>query len=127
MARQLGVSVDTVRYYEKAGLADPPARDAGGRRRYADADVAWLVFLVRMRSTGMGVALLADYAAARRLGPASAGVRRAILHRHRADVAARVAELTSCLTLIDQKIDDFARLEAYLAETTTPHQEEAPA
>ena len=68
VAEALDVSVDTVRYYEKVGLADGPLRDSGGRRRYSTEEVDWLQFLVRMRSTGMPIRLLQTYAAARRLG-----------------------------------------------------------
>ena len=46
MVEALGVSVDMLRFYEKAGLADPPPRDGGGRRRYGDDDVGWLESLV---------------------------------------------------------------------------------
>lgn len=125
VAQALDVSVDTVRYYERIGVADVPLRDGGGRRRYSTADVEWLQFLVRMRSTGMPIRLLQTYAAARLLGPSSAGQRRQILEQHRAEVAARIAELSTSLALIDHKIDNYARLEADLAGAH--HQEEVPA
>ena len=32
LSRRSGLSVDTLRYYEKVGLIEPPARDGGGRR-----------------------------------------------------------------------------------------------
>lgn len=126
VAQTLGVSVDTLRYYEKAGLADAPGRDTGGRRRYTDAEAGWLQFLVRMRSTGMPIRLLHTYAAARALGDSSAGQRRQILAVHRAEVAARIAELTDSLALIDHKIDNYSRVEADLAATVTLP-EEVPA
>lgn len=126
VAQVLDVSVDTVRYYEKVGLSDGPLRDSGGRRRYSTAEVDWLRFLVRLRSTGMPIRLLQTYAAARRLGPASAGQRRQILEQHRAEVAARIDELTVSLGLIDYKIDNYARVEADLTRTH-PQQEEVPA
>lgn len=126
VARALDVSVDTVRYYEKIGLADLPLRDSGGRRRYSRADVEWLQFLVRMRSTGMPIRLMQTYAAARQLGPSSSGQRRQILEQHRAEAAARVAELTASLALIDYKIDNYARVESDLARTHS-QQEEVPA
>ena len=117
VAEALDVSVDTLRYYEKARLADPPARDLGGRRRYTDQDVAWLRFLVRMRTTGMPIALLQAYAAGRREGPNGARRRREILEQHRADVVARLHELSECLALIDRKIENYSAVEAGLAST----------
>ena len=122
VAETLHVSVDTVRYYEKAGLLDRPGRDSGGRRRYRPEEVEWLRFLVRMRSTGMPIRLMQSYAAARKLGLSSAAQRRQILEQHRAEVAARIAELPESLSLIDYKIANNARLEA-----TPAQQEEVPA
>ncbi len=117
VAQALQVSVDTVRYYEKIGLADSPERDSGGRRRYTSVESEWLRFLVRMRATGMPIRLMQTYATARRLGPCSAAQRRQILAQHRAEVLARIAELTDSLTLINHKIDSDARIEADLAPT----------
>jgi len=40
VARQAGVSVDTVRYYERRGLLRPAGRLPSGYRRYTEAAVA---------------------------------------------------------------------------------------
>jgi len=101
IAESLTISVDAVRYYERIGLIQPPHRDSAGRRRYTDDDAGWLQFLVRMRATGMPIRLLQTYATARTLGDSSIGRRRQILVQHRAEVAARIAELTESLAVID--------------------------
>jgi len=46
-SRELGVSVDTLRYYEKIGLLPRIARDPGGRRRYEPSDLSRLRFIRR--------------------------------------------------------------------------------
>ncbi len=117
MAETLTISVDAVRYYERIGLIEPPHRDSAGRRRYTDNDAVWLQFLVRMRATGMPIRMLQTYAAARALGADSIGQRKQILVQHRADVAARIAELSESLAVIDYKIDNYTRIEADLAAT----------
>jgi len=48
-ARQTGLSVDTLRYYEKMGLLPNVARDSGGRRRYGSDDISRLRFIQRAR------------------------------------------------------------------------------
>ncbi len=40
VARQLGVSERTLRYYEEVGLVRPALHEPGGSRRYCDADIA---------------------------------------------------------------------------------------
>lgn len=46
-ARQTGLSVDTLRYYEKIGLLRTVARDSGNRRRYDQEDLSRLHFIRR--------------------------------------------------------------------------------
>ncbi len=46
-AKMTGLSVDTLRYYEKIGLLPRIARNSSGRRRYDQADLARLHFIQR--------------------------------------------------------------------------------
>jgi DNA-binding transcriptional MerR regulator len=110
-ARRSGLSIDTLRYYERIKLVDPPARDAAGRRVYSDEDMTWLGFLTKLRTTGMPVRRMREYASLRRHGVASAGRRRAILLEQRRSVAERIAELRSCLDVLDYKINNYECLE----------------
>ncbi len=50
-----GLSADTLRYYEKAGLIHHVGRTTGNLLRYASSDLAWLEFLGRLRDTGMSI------------------------------------------------------------------------
>ncbi|HTQ36911.1 MAG TPA: heavy metal-responsive transcriptional regulator [Steroidobacteraceae bacterium] len=55
IARRTGVGVDTVRYYERAGLLDPKQRLASGYRRYSEAEVARLRFIRRAQVLGFSL------------------------------------------------------------------------
>jgi hypothetical protein len=66
VVERTGLSRDTLRYYEKAGLIDAVDRSSGGQRRYASADLAWLEFLLRLRATGMSIADMQRFAELRR-------------------------------------------------------------
>ncbi|HEX6345051.1 MerR family transcriptional regulator [Umezawaea sp.] len=111
-AAHSGLSIDTLRYYERIGLVDPPARDSGGRRTYSDADLEWLVFLTKLRTTGMPIKLMREYAHLRHRGEVTRRARQQILLDHRADVRARIAELQSSLDVLDYKIDLYSSLMA---------------
>jgi Cu(I)-responsive transcriptional regulator len=52
LAKRAGVSIDTVRYYERGGLLSPKARLASGYRRYSDLEVARLRFIRRAQALG---------------------------------------------------------------------------
>lgn len=110
-ARRSGLSIDTLRYYERIKLVDPPARDTAGRRAYSDADLAWLGFLTKLRTTGMPIKSMREYASLRHRGPASTGRRKALLVEQRQAVTARIAELQSCLEILDYKIDNYEQIE----------------
>ncbi len=52
LAARAGVSVDTVRYYERSGLLTPQARLASGYRRYSKLQVSRLRFIRRAQELG---------------------------------------------------------------------------
>lgn len=52
LAAATGVSPDTLRYYEKEGLIEPPSRSASGYRQYDDAHVARVRFVRSAQALG---------------------------------------------------------------------------
>jgi len=62
VADLLDISAHTLRYYERAGLVDVD-RDSSGHRSYSPESVRRLVFLTRMRLSGMGIRDLQHYVA----------------------------------------------------------------
>jgi len=55
LARQMGCSVETVRYYERIGLMPEPPRTSGRHRSYSDDDLGRLTFIVRSRKLGFPI------------------------------------------------------------------------
>jgi len=107
-ARRTGVSVHTLRYYERAGLVVTAVdRTAGGRRRYHQLDLDWIVICTRLRATGMPIKVIRRYAQLVSAGPGNEQERLALLEAHRADVTAKLAEIQENLELIDHKIDVY--------------------
>ncbi len=51
-AEAVGLSPDTLRYYEKIALVPGPARGAGGQRAYGESDLARLRFVTRAQALG---------------------------------------------------------------------------
>ncbi|MGV9722085.1 MerR family transcriptional regulator [Nocardia beijingensis] len=107
-ARRTGVSVHTLRYYERAGLVVTPIdRAAGGRRRYHQLDLDWITVCTRLRATGMPIKTIRRYAELVAAGRGNEHERLALMEAHRAEVAAKIAELHDNLALIDHKIDVY--------------------
>jgi len=104
-ARRTGVSAHTLRYYERAGLVISPVdRTSGGRRRYRELDLKWIVICTKLRATGMPIAGIRRYADLVAAGPGNEAERLALLEAHRGDVLAKLAEIQENLKIIDHKI-----------------------
>lgn len=55
LSERTGVKIETVRYYEQAGLLPPPARTDGNQRRYDGAHIERLAFIKHGRDLGFSV------------------------------------------------------------------------
>jgi DNA-binding transcriptional MerR regulator len=107
-ARRTGVSVHTLRYYERAGLVVTTVdRTASGRRRYHQLDLDWIIVCTRLRATGMPIKTIRRYAQLVSAGRGNEEQRLALLESHRAEVTAKLAEIQDNLKLIDHKIDVY--------------------
>lgn len=60
LARRAGVSIDTVRYYERGGLLSPRSRLASGYRRYGEVEVSRLRFIRRAQALGFSLKEVKD-------------------------------------------------------------------
>lgn len=119
MAERTGLSRDTLRYYEKAGLLEAVERSGGGQRRYAAGDMAWLEFLLRLRATGMSIADMQRFAELRRGGEPTVFARLALLRGHRAEVEQHITDLQNHLAALAEKIKHYEGLLQQHAGTDT--------
>ena len=103
-----GLTAHTLRWYERIGLLEHPARSHSGQRRFSDRDLVWLEFLNKLRLTQMPVADMVRYAELRREGEHTAAARQELLVQHRDEVRQRIADLQATLMIIDYKIDFYA-------------------
>ncbi len=106
-----GLSIDTLRYYEKLGLIDPPFRK-GGQRLYEPDAVRWIDFLKALKATGMSLEDMKRYALMRAKGNTTAANRRVMLENQHVLVLKRIAELNDCATLLEYKIANYHDIEA---------------
>jgi MerR family transcriptional regulator, copper efflux regulator len=60
VTQRLGLSADTLRYYEKIGLLPRIARNAAGARDYSEQDISRLRFIQRAQKMNFSLAEVAD-------------------------------------------------------------------
>ncbi len=118
VAERTGLTVHTLRYYERAGLLPRVNRNDGGHRRYTESDVRFLGFLTRLRSTGMPIHQVRRYAELVREGEATVDARRRMLVAHREAVRRHMDELKDNLRALDLKIELYGGL---CEASDTPH------
>ncbi|GAB36914.1 MerR family transcriptional regulator [Gordonia otitidis] len=105
-ADMLDVSAHTLRYYERIGLVTVP-RDGAGNRVYDDETMRRLVFLTRMRLSGMAIRDLQHYVALVDEGDETVPERLEMLLEHRDTIRRQIAELTLSLAATEYKIATY--------------------
>ena len=106
VADLLDISPHTLRYYERAGLVEV-ARDSNGHRVYHAEAVRRLVFITRMRLSGMPMRDLQHYISLVDAGEHTTPDRLDILLEHRDTIRRRIRELTLSLAATEYKIATY--------------------
>ena len=75
ISKKVGLTADTLRYYEKIGLLRQVARDASGFRVYGPRDLEWIGFILRLKDTGMALDDIIRYADLRECGDTTLAAR----------------------------------------------------
>lgn len=107
VSKQTGLSLDTLRYYERVGLIPPVNRNDSGIRDYDEIDLRRVEFIKCMRSAGLPIEVLIEYVDLVQQGDLTIDARKEILIEQRAQLAARMAEMQKTLDLLDYKISVY--------------------
>src|SRR5690606_23871894 len=84
VAERTGLSIHTLRLYEREGLLVGPVRRLpNGHRVYGEWDVEWLSVCAKFRASGMPLADIRRYAELLRRGPGTEAERLRLLREHR--------------------------------------------
>lgn len=95
LASATGVSIETIRYYERAGLLAAPQRTAANYRTYGADDVARLRFVRRTRDLGFSLdQVRALLSISGQLDSSCCGVS-AIATDHLAEIDRKIVDLTA--------------------------------
>ncbi|GAA4621017.1 MerR family transcriptional regulator [Actinoallomurus vinaceus] len=109
VADRTGLSLDTLRYYEREGLIGPVRRDSGGRRLYSGGDLAWLGVVTCLRRSGMGIADLRRFVGVVRGGAPASTEPVEMLRLHRSRLVEDIEHIRVALSVIDGKIAHYER------------------
>ncbi len=107
VSKRYGVSIDTLRYYEKEGLIPPVHRTESGLRDYTEQDCGWVEFIKCMRGAGLSIDTLKEYVSLYKKGSRTLLKRKQLLIDERARLAQHIEQLQATLKRLDHKIEVY--------------------
>lgn len=105
LANETGLSIHTIRYYEKEGIFPPVKRSENGIRIYDSEDIEWIKFACRLRETGMSIAEMKKFAQLVIQGDETKNERIKLLRQQNTRIKNQMEQLTHCMELINHKIE----------------------
>jgi MerR family transcriptional regulator, copper efflux regulator len=95
VSKQLDLSPDTLRYYEKIGLLKRVYRNAGGTRRYSGKDISRLKFIKRAQQMGFSLAEIGELLSFRENPQRAKPKVRQLAHNKLADIEKHLLDITT--------------------------------
>lgn len=103
IAQMMGVSVHTLRFYDKEGLL-PFLKRVNGRRVFQDSDLEWLRILTCLKNTGMPLKEIRRYMELCQLGDDSLPERQQIILKQKSFIEDQIRFLGENLKVIEHKV-----------------------
>ena len=109
VSEQYGISLDTLRYYERIGLIPPVTRNESGIRDYKELDVRRVEFVKCMRSAGLPIEVLIEYIGLVQRGDQTIETRKDILVEQRQLLISRMEQMQKTLDILNHKIEVYEK------------------
>lgn len=103
MAKRLGVSASTLRYYDQEGLLPFVERSSGGMRMFKESDYEWLKIIECLKKTGMPLKDIRGFVLMAIAGDETINARLELIIKQQAAVKKQIEELQQTLATLDFK------------------------
>ncbi|AJA49180.1 putative transcriptional regulator, MerR family [Clostridium pasteurianum DSM 525 = ATCC 6013] len=108
-SKKVGVSIDTLRYYEKLGLIYPE-RDSINKRIYSEKDISWINFIIRLKEINMPINQIQYYSELRYQGDSTAEKRLELLEKQMNRLNAEKERIEENIHHLNKKIDAYKQM-----------------
>jgi DNA-binding transcriptional MerR regulator len=105
-----GLSVHTLRYYEKIGLLPEIKRNLNDYRDYSENDIGWVTFLNKLKATGMPIVDMQIFVILKKEGEHNIPQRIEILKKHRQHIENELINIKDTLDKVDYKISCYKNM-----------------
>ncbi|OTN89740.1 hypothetical protein A5819_002238 [Enterococcus sp. 7E2_DIV0204] len=116
MAELVGISADTLRYYERIGVIPAVTRTVHGVRDYDEIHLEWIQSILKLKASGMTLEMIIEYVRLANVGDSTIEARKQLLEEEQERITAKIEELQDRLATINLKIADY--YEDLLPKTT---------
>ncbi|SFB17027.1 MULTISPECIES: MerR family transcriptional regulator [unclassified Bacillus (in: firmicutes)] len=103
IAKLLGITPHTLRYYEKEKIIFP-VRNEKGERIFDETHLTWLKFVLKLKQTQMPIAHIREYTELVRQGENTTSARIKLLEKHRSSIQNQINNLLATEKMLDNKI-----------------------
>lgn len=103
MAKLLGVTASTLRYYDKEGLLPFVERSSGGIRMFRDSDIEWLRVIECMKKAGMSIKDIRQYIELALKGDDTIELRLMMFRRQKEALQQKMAEMQHTMAMVEYK------------------------
>ena len=105
VAKEFGLTTDTLRYYEREGLIGPISKGKNGIRNYTEEDIKRIQFVKCMRAAGLEISFLKRYLQLFDEGDKTVKERREILVEQRKILKEKLDAMQEAYDRLNYKID----------------------
>ncbi|EAG9426757.1 MerR family transcriptional regulator [Listeria monocytogenes] len=108
-ADMFGLTVDTLRYYERVGVIPPVHRNESGYRDYKTSDLNWVYLVKNLRNAGLSVESLIEFATLAQLRETQnvEAAQKKVLVDQLKELDEKLAEMKKVRELLVYKIDSY--------------------
>ncbi|AKI56238.1 MerR family transcriptional regulator [Listeria monocytogenes] len=108
-ADMFGLTVDTLRYYERVGVIPPVHRNESGYRDYKTSDLNWVYLVKNLRNAGLSVESLIEFATLAQLRETQnvEAAQKQVLVDQLKELDEKLAEMKKVRELLVYKIESY--------------------
>jgi len=100
VAKQMGLTVETIRYYDQAGLLPFVKRDSGGRRQFTPDNIQLMQMILDLKQAGVPIKDIAYFVSWRLDGDDSLAERYSFLNQHEKVLEDKLATIQKSLNYL---------------------------
>lgn len=108
VAKKTGLSIFTLRFYDKEGLLPFVSRNKSGTRVFTESDINQILTICCLKNTGMQIKDIKRYIEYCMEGASTVDSRKELFTKHRNKIINQINTLNENLKLIDSKLEIYS-------------------